>query len=141
MAKKAGGGESIRSYFRKVFNENPKWIHEKSNNLIVARYRADHGLGADAAVEKRILSNLANLKSDLRKKARQGKSGPRGPRAKIDQPEEVAANSPERILEALEVQIDDCLSAAKAIDRHGLERVIDHLRTARNLVVWKLGKP
>jgi hypothetical protein len=141
MAKKGAAGGSIRSYFRKLFDENPKWVHEKSNNLIVARYRQDHGLGAEDPVEKRILSNLANLKSELRKKARQSKPGPKGPRAKVEEPAEEAVNSTEKALEALEVQIDDCMMAASALDRHGLGRVLDHLRTARNLVVWKLGKP
>jgi hypothetical protein len=43
-------------------------------------------------------------------------------------------------LEQLEVLIDDCLSQAKLVDREGFADVIDHLRRARNAVVWKIGQ-
>jgi hypothetical protein len=36
--------------------------------------------------------------------------------------------------------IDDCLTAAKKMDREGLDDVIRLLRNARNGVVWKLGQ-
>jgi hypothetical protein len=39
----------------------------------------------------------------------------------------------------IEEQIDDCLTAAKHMDREGLDDVIRLLRNARNAVVWKLG--
>jgi DNA-binding MurR/RpiR family transcriptional regulator len=42
-------------------------------------------------------------------------------------------------LEALEEQIDDCLTVAKHMDRDALDDVIRLLRNARNAVVWKLG--
>jgi hypothetical protein len=45
-----------------------------------------------------------------------------------------------RGLEQLGEQIDDCLTAAKVLDREGLEHVIRLLRQARNEVVWKLGQ-
>jgi hypothetical protein len=48
--------------------------------------------------------------------------------------------TPTRQLEALEEQIDDCLSAAKALDREGLGDVIGLLRRARNQVAWKMGQ-
>jgi hypothetical protein len=47
---------------------------------------------------------------------------------------------PSHRLEALEEQIDDCLSHAKHRDREGLQEVIRLLRRARNEVVWKMGQ-
>jgi hypothetical protein len=43
-------------------------------------------------------------------------------------------------LEALEEQIDECLTFAKRLDREGLQDVIVLLRRARNAVVWKAGQ-
>jgi hypothetical protein len=43
-------------------------------------------------------------------------------------------------LEVLEEQIDECLLAARTLDRQGLESVINLLRRARNEVVWKMGQ-
>ncbi len=43
-------------------------------------------------------------------------------------------------LESLELQIDDCLIQATNLDREGLAEVINHLRRARNAVVWKIGQ-
>ena len=37
-------------------------------------------------------------------------------------------------------QIDECLIAAKNMDRAALEDVIGLLRKARNAVVWKIGQ-
>jgi len=42
--------------------------------------------------------------------------------------------------EKLEEQIDDCLTAARSLDREVLHNVIGLLRKARNEVVWKLGQ-
>jgi hypothetical protein len=41
--------------------------------------------------------------------------------------------------EQLEEQIDDCLTAARSLDREVLHNVIGLLRKARNEIVWKLG--
>jgi len=43
-------------------------------------------------------------------------------------------------LDALEEQIDECLTLAKNLDREGLANVIGLLRRARNEVVWKMGE-
>ena len=45
-----------------------------------------------------------------------------------------------RGLDALEEQIDECLTLAKNLDREGLANVISLLRRARNEVVWKMGE-
>jgi hypothetical protein len=128
-------GESVMGYFRTVFGEHPEWLNEKSNAATLARYRQDHGLAEDAPLDKKITSNLANLKSVLRKQQREGGAGRRTATA-------VASNHTRGggKLEGLEEMIDDALTQAKTLDREGLRDVIGHLRRARNLVVWKLGQ-
>jgi hypothetical protein len=125
-------GQSVMGYFRQIFEQHPEWLKEKSNDLVLAQYRQDNKLAADAAVDSRIKQNLANTKSIMRKHSRTG--------GKARLQAAVAGLSGKR-LESLEVLIDDCITLAKNLDREALHRVIDHLRTARNLVVWRLGQP
>jgi hypothetical protein len=135
MAKKAGRkAKTVSSYFRKIFTERPEWLEQKSNNDVLARYRADHKIGASQEVDQKIKNNLANLKSLMRRELREGGPAPaaRGPRA---------AGASAHKMEHLEELIDDCLSAAKGLDPEGLKTVIRSLRAARNEVVWKLGQP
>jgi len=129
MAKRNNKRGTVSGYFRQVFNDHPEWLKEKSNEPILAKYRTDHGMANDAVVEKRVKSNLANLKSSLRKKSRRtGKSGGG-----------MATRSGHR-LEGLEELIDDCLTLAKNLDREALDHIISLLRRARNEVVWKIGE-
>jgi hypothetical protein len=136
--KASQGGETVAGYFRKIFNENPKLLKGRSNEELLKRWLADHpGL---TEVPQTVKYNLANVKSVLRKKLRK-----RGGRPKADQTGAVAAvvtvpKVAARGLEALEEQIDDCLSSAKRLDREGLADVIGLLRRARNVVVWKAGQ-
>jgi hypothetical protein len=44
------------------------------------------------------------------------------------------------LLESLEVQIDECMTFARGLDREGLDEIIARLRRARNEVVWKSGQ-
>jgi len=124
---------SVSGYFRQVFQERPELLHTKSNDELRARWLRDHP--GNKEVPKSIVQNLANLKSILRKKSREGDgkgravlraSGPFSPGG--------------RGMEALEEYIDECLTLAKNVDRGGLENVIKLLRRARNEVVWKMGQ-
>ena len=133
MAKKSGKSGSSYSYFKQLFHDHPEWLKEKSNSVITARYRADHGLAEGADLEKTIMNNLSNLKSVMRKKLR---VKARAASKSSGKPVVKSTNK----LEMLEEQIDDCLTVAKNLDRTGLEEVIHHLRRARNKVVWKLGE-
>jgi hypothetical protein len=143
MARPKGTNESLGGYFRGVFAKRPEWLVERSNDAILAQYRADHGLAPDATLEPRIASNLSNVKSVLRKQGRK-----QGKRRVADTMAPVAAapvTMPVRRgmngrLESLEEMIDDCLTMAKHQDRQGLHDVIQLLRRARNNVVWKLGQ-
>jgi hypothetical protein len=135
---RAGNGqESVSSYFRKVFRENPKLLKSRSNDQLLQRWLNDHG---ETEVPKRVKQIMANVKSLMRKARRK-----RGRRTEEEQalagPGGAApARKPGRGLEHLEEQIDDCLSAAKVLDREGLQPVIRLLRQARNAVVWRLGQ-
>jgi hypothetical protein len=136
--KASEGEETVSGYFRKVFAENPKLLKTRSNEELLNRWLADHP-GAKE-VPKRVKQSLMNIKSILRKKGRK-----RGRRQEANnQATAGAAPAPVKRssnrLEHLEEQIDECLTAARALDREGLEHVIRLLRQARNQVVWKLGQ-
>jgi hypothetical protein len=127
------------AYFRNVFGEKPQWLNQKSNNELLARYRADHNLPNDADVGSSVKQAMANVKSLLRK------SGKGGTATKLRKaPTTGGFHLPIALgkvtLETLEELIDECLVSAKHLDRQGLDKVIGSLRKARNEVVWKLGE-
>jgi hypothetical protein len=150
VAKKNAGGasngggepETIAGYFRRIFDENPALLKERSNESLLARWQQDH---PGEKVTGSVKAGLSNIKSVLRSKGRkkaakkqrvadrerEGQSG--------EKPQRAA--TPRRGLGALEEAIDDCLMMAKAADREGLATAIDLLRRARNQVVWKMGEP
>jgi len=141
MAKKASSdGGSVASYFRAIFKENPTLLDTRSNDEILLRWLKDHP--GEKQVPDRIKANLANVKSVLRKKKRK-KPGRKPGRPAVTVVATVVAE-PARIstkgFEQLEEQIDDCLTAARRLDREVLHNVIGLLRRARNEVVWKLGQ-
>jgi len=130
MAGRRNKRGTVSGYFRQVFKDHPEWLKEKSNEPILAQYRTDHGMAADADIEKKIKSNLANLKSALRKQSRgSGKPGV-----------QLVSTRTGHRLEALEELIDECLTLAKNLDRDALGQIISLLRRARNEVVWKIGE-
>jgi hypothetical protein len=132
--RRSKGKESVSGYFRKIFAQHPELLDSKSNQVLVERWKADHGA---SAMPNPIRSNLANLKSLLRKRRRLGLSiGGQTATPAAASVRSRANNG----LETLEEQIDDCLSFAKNLDRAGLGEVIDLLRIARNKVVWKIGE-
>jgi hypothetical protein len=133
-------GESMSAYFRQVFGEKPEWLNQKSNDVVLARYRGDHGMNTEEPVHKSVKATMANMKSIMRKEARGGTNSSR-PTSKSAGSAWTVPKAPSNpTLEDLEELIDECLVAAKSYDRAGLEHVIRHLRTARNQVVWKMGK-
>jgi hypothetical protein len=127
-------GESISGYFRGVFKERPDLLRSRSNAALLARWLKDHP--SETEVPERVKSNLANIKSLLRKKKRQRRAGE-------EQTTTFALKLsavPRRGLASLEENIDNCLDQARSLDRDGLESIIKLLRRARNEVVWKLGE-
>jgi hypothetical protein len=138
MAKTRGrrrrGKESVSGYFRKIFIARPGLLDSKSNDELVGRWKVDHGA---SQVPSSVRSNLANLKSMLRKRRRLGLSigGKVLPRAAAR-----TGNAANQGLEALEEHIDNSLTMARNLDKTELAEVINLLRAARNRVVWKLGE-
>jgi hypothetical protein len=135
----AQSGESIAGYFRKVFKENPTWLKERSNDKLLQRWQTDH---PGEEVSTSVKSSLSNLKSILRSKKRKKV-------AKVATESQPASAAPVKVarvptggskLDALELQIDECLISARHLDREGLHDVIGLLRKARNAVVWKIGQ-
>lgn len=137
----SGKGETVTAYFRKVFAESPKLLGEKSNKDLLKRWLQDHP--DQTEVPKSVRANLADLKSVLRsrkrnklaKRADGNQLVQNGLKAKI-----ATVPTGASALESLEHQIDECLISAKLLDREGLANVIDSLRKARNLVVWRIGQ-
>jgi hypothetical protein len=144
MLGRGAGEETVSGYFRKVFAEKPSLLFEKSNAELLERWLKDHP--GHSVVPEKVKANLANLKSQMRKKARLAGKGKRGRPPKHHDGAAVAASAPAvshsstKKLDLLEENIDDCLSLAKHLDRDGLENVIKLLRRARNAVVWKIGQ-
>ena len=133
-------GESVSAYFRRVFDENPKWLDSRSNDQLFLRWLKDHP--GEKEVPEKVRQNLSNIKSVLRKKGRKKAGRPKksaapsqGPTAPAEIPQKKGWN-----LGYLEEQIDECLTLAKVLDREGLQSVISLLRRARNEVVWSMGK-
>jgi hypothetical protein len=139
MAKMRGRGprgkESVSGYFRKIFQNRPELLNSKSNEELIQRWKSDHGTNQ---VPNSVRSNLANLKSQLRKRQRLGL--PLGAQAATPRADMGPRRAGNHGLEALEEHIDDSLTMAKNLDRTGLGGVITLLRRARNQVVWKLGE-
>ncbi len=145
MAKKAkaGGatrpeaqGETISGYFRRVFRENPKLLEGRSNEELLKRWLADHP--GEKEVPKSVKNGLQNIKSILRSKGRKRKAA-KAAQAPISK--ESPRPAPRKShLEQLEERIDEVLTLARSFEDEGLERVVNHLRRARNEVVWKTGE-
>ncbi len=131
--------ETTAGYFRKVFQESPRLLNERSNKKLLKRWLADHP--GETEVPRSVKANLANLKSVLRSKQR-SKVAARAQKKLPPEEQTRVATVPtgDTQLELLEYQIDECLILAKSMDRDVLESVISHLRSARNEVVWKIGK-
>ena len=137
MPRKPKEQENIAGYFRPIFQENPELLKSRSNEELLKRWLADHP--GEREVPARVKQGLANLKSVLRSKRRR--------RRRVEEVNAAANGVAPALrkralgsLEQLEVQIDDCIMFARSHDREGLDEVINHLRRARNAVVWKLGQ-
>jgi hypothetical protein len=139
-AAKAGEGESMQGYFKRVLKEDPKLLQGRSNDELLARWQADH---PGKEITNSVKAGLQNAKSALRSKRRRRKAAPIEGQSvqEAAKPTKAASGGPKgHKLEALEERIDDCLSHARRLDREGLAEVIRLLHRARNEVVWKMGQ-
>jgi hypothetical protein len=143
MAKKstnnqqAAPAENISAYFRRVFHENPKLLKGRSNEELLNRWLADHP--GEKEVPKSAKNGLQNIKSILRSKKRKRKAAATAETAPVTKALPRPAHRKGH-LEQLEEKIDEVLTVARSFEDEGLEGVVNHLRRARNEVVWKLGE-
>ena len=128
---------SISGYFRNILEERPDLLDSPgSNSILMEMWGRDHPSQSKAKRQK-VVQNLANLKSLLRRQRDEGKGARRGARAAVNS---VAKSQGSSELAVLEAQIDDCLVLARRLDPDGLQSVIQKLRSARNEVAWKIGE-
>jgi hypothetical protein len=132
------GGESVSGYFHKVFQESPKLLKTRSNDEVLQRWLKDHP--GETEVPAQVRNSLMNVKSLLRKRGRKQGRRREEERERATGVKAAPRTQEANLLEELEQRIDDCLTAAKLLDREGLAHVIRLLRQARNEVVWKLGQ-
>ena len=141
-ARKTGEPENVSAYFRSVFEENPTLLKTRSNAEVLDRWLADHP-GA-RVVPGRVKRLLFQVKAWMRRKSRLKRRKASPAPELVPAVSGVAPTPSTRLvrkeLEALEEQIDDCLSLAKHLDREGLGEIICLLRHARNKVVWQMGQ-
>src|SRR5437762_1995278 len=126
MAKKKAAGangqdgaETISGYFRRVFAENPSWLNTRSNEQLFTRWLQDHP--GETEVPEKVRQNLSNIKSVLRKQLRIKAGKRKGSRpteaAPVTSTPTAGPRRSVRGLDALEEQIDECLTLAKNLDR------------------------
>ena len=139
MAKKKSKGDSPFTYFRQLFKAHPEWLDQKSNDIVIAKYKEDHKMGEEEQVEKHIKNALANTKSQMRKANRDGKNG--APRKGLNSSAKPTTSKAPGTLETLELQIDESLTLARSVDPDGLTPVIKALLRARRELVWQMGQP
>jgi hypothetical protein len=140
-ASAQAGEESVQGYFKRISQENPKWLKGRSNAAVLQRWLDDHP--GHTEVPGPVKAGLQNTKSIMRSRRRKRKArnaaDAQAPHGGLPKPAAVIQHGV-RALVALEEQIDDCLTAAKRLDRDLLATVINHLRHARNEIVWKIGQ-
>jgi hypothetical protein len=133
MAKTKEKPNSVGGYFRVLFRENPGWLKSKSNAQVRERWEKDH---PGEQWTNRISGNMANVKSQLRKRLNAGKAPAKGgPRPAAPR------TRPSGTLDKLEILIDDCLVMARQMNSGHLDKAVNYLRSARNAVVYQMGEP
>src|SRR5262245_28508397 len=133
MAKQKTDQPSKSSYWRNLFNQNPRLVRIRSNSALREQWERDHpGQKFDESWSQ----SLSNVKSMLRNKHKKGAK----PKAATNgQPSQgpTPAEARQAALERLEGAVDHCLWTARQMDATGLDRAIKLLHAARNEIVWK----
>lgn len=86
ISQPAGQSQPTASYFRTLFQRYPTWLNLSDNTQILDQYRRDHGMAPGARIDKKVVANLSNLKSQLRSQGKAAGAPPisgqqlRGPR-------------------------------------------------------------
>ena len=144
MARVKSRGKSTRRYFIEVFTARPELLRESSNDAAISQWEKDNP-GEECTPS--IKSSISNVKTYLR--SQNGLGNGRRKNKKRGRPPGQANGfisstlgrklSPSA-LEKLEILIDECLSQARQNHSSELDKVIQHLRLARNTIVYKQGK-
>ena len=131
MAKTKSRPESVSGYFRKLFETESELLDHGKNDVILARWKADH---PGEPVTDKVKNNMSNTKSVVRKKLGKIK------RRRRHHANDGVASAPKvhkvrttiATLEKLEGLIDQCLSVARAHETPGLALSIKNLLAARS---------
>lgn len=127
--------KSIAGYFKAILAERPELLHERSNDELYKLWLADHPKAKE--VPLKVKQGLSNVKSTLRNKKGGKKSKAL---ALANGVPHRAGHLPASALEKLELQIDECIYLARDAAPEALDEVINDLRKARNIVIWKQGR-
>jgi len=132
MAKQKTEQPSKSSYWRTLFNQNPRLVRIRSNSALREQWEKDHpGQRFDESWSQ----SLSNVKSMLRHKHKKGGRPKAATNEHVGGP--TAAEIRQAEMEKLENAVDQCLWSARQLDAPGLDRAIKHLHAARNEIVWK----
>jgi hypothetical protein len=114
--------------------KNRRLLKSESNDPFYNQWLADHP--GHETVPDNWKAGLSTVKSILRNRPKKGKRKKKAEAPASAAPHQQPAPKAPKTLVGLEKMIDDCLLAARDMDRGGhLSNVIDHLRFARNGVV------
>ena len=144
MAKAKADGPSKSKIFRRYFEKRPELLKVPGFDDVIVLYKQEFPNQEFTERDRQI---AANIKSRIRKErniSRRRRRRGRAAGAAAGGEMAIAAPRGHRgisSLQILEGQIDDCLIAARKLDRAELGDVIKHLRRARNLVIVRLGEP
>jgi len=132
------GGENISAYWKTFFNKRPELLRLRSNDAAIAQWKADHG-GTDE-FPRSVMNGLTNVKSSMRKQAgiRRRRGRPRKHALAAAPAVARVKKPPQKLLDALEEQIDKCLSLIGGQD--GLGRVVHVLKQARRLTIHQMSE-
>ena len=128
--------------FRRYFEKKPDLLRESSFDDVIAMYKQEFPDRNFTDSDRQI---AANIKSRMRKERKISRRRRRRRRAAAAAGGEMGVAAPRThrgvsSLHLLEEQIDNCLIAARRLERAELADVIKHLRRARNLVIVQLGE-
>jgi hypothetical protein len=133
-----GEHESMSGFFRRQFRTNPKLLKKRGIEEVLQKWlEANPG---HTEVPQRVRQAASNAKMVEKKKRRKRKRGEAEAAAAANGSQPAAPRTPLKVLQTLEVQIDQCLAQARTLDPQGLAEVIESLRRARNEVILKQGK-
>jgi hypothetical protein len=134
------GAENISQYWKNFFTKRPELLGVRSNDDAIAQWKADHN---GHSMSQSAHNGLTNVKSQMRGKmgvsvGKRKRGRPRkGAHAQAAAPAARVAKAPTKILEALEDQIDKCLTLISG--QEALGKIVQALKHARRLTIFEIG--